>query len=45
MEQFQVKKDKINKIIRMIKNQFRFKDFDSKNMSQSNFQPFHQGKS
>ena len=38
------KKDKINKIIRMIKNQFRFKDFDSKNVSQSNFQPFHKGK-
>ena len=38
------KKDKINKIIRMIKNQFRSKDFDSKNVSQSNFQPFHKGK-
>ena len=38
------KKDKINKILRMIKNQFRLKDFDSKNVSQSNFQPFHKGK-
>ena len=38
------KKDNITKIIKILKRQFRLKDFDSKNMSQSNFQPFHKGK-
>ena len=38
------KKDDISKIIKIIKRQFRLKDFDSKNMSQSHFQPFHKGK-
>ena len=38
------KKDKISKIIKILKKQFRLKDFDSKNMSQSHFQPFHKGK-
>ena len=44
MEQLQVKKDNISKIIKILKRQFRLKDFDSKNMSQSHFQPFHKGK-
>ena len=34
------KKDDISKIIKVLKSQLRLKDFDSKNMSQSNFQPF-----
>ena len=38
------KKNNINKIIKMLKRQFRLKDFDSKNVSQSHFQPFHKGK-
>ena len=38
------KKNNINKIIKMLKRQFRLKDFDSKNISQSHFQPFHKGK-
>ena len=38
------KKDNISKIIKMLKRQLRLKDFDSKNMSQSHFQPFHKGK-
>ena len=38
------KKDDISKIIKILKKQFRLKDFDSKNMSQSHFQPFHKGK-
>ncbi len=38
------KKDNINKIINILKRQFRFKDFDSKNLSKSHFQPFHKGK-
>ena len=38
------KKDNISKIIKILKKQFRLKDFDSKNMSQSHFQPFHKGK-
>ena len=38
------KKDNISKIIKILKKQFRLKDFDSNNMSQSHFQPFHKGK-
>jgi len=38
------KKDNINKIINILKRQFRFKDFDSKNLSKSHFQPFYKGK-
>ncbi len=38
------KKDNINKIINLLKRQIRFKDFDSKNLSKSHFQPFHKGK-
>ena len=38
------KKDNINKIIKILKRQLELKDFDSKNMSQSRFQPFHKGK-
>ena len=38
------KKDNINKIIKILKRQFELKDFDSKNISQSRFQPFHKGK-
>ena len=37
---------KINiiKIIKKLKKEFKFKDFDSKNISSSSFQPFHKGK-
>ena len=38
------KKNKINKIIKILKRQFRLKNFDSQNISQSHFQPFHTGK-
>ena len=38
------KKDNINKIINILKRQIRVKDFDSKNLSKSYFQPFHKGK-
>ncbi len=38
------RKDNISKIIKILKRQFRLKDFDSKNMSQNHFQPFHKGK-
>ena len=38
------KKDNISKMIKVLKRQLRLKDFDSKNMSQSHFQPFHKGK-
>ena len=38
------KKDNITKIIKILKSQFELKDFDSKNISQSRFQPFHKGK-
>ena len=38
------KKEDISKIIKIIKKHFRLKDFDSKNISQSHFQPFHKGK-
>ena len=34
----------INQIIKSLKKVLNFKDFDSKNMSQSHFQPFHKGK-
>ena len=37
-------KGNLRKIIKILKRQFRFKDFDSKNISQSHFQPFHKGK-
>ncbi len=38
------KKNNINKIINILKRQFRFKDFDSKNLSKSLLQPFYKGK-
>jgi len=38
------KRRNISKIIKSLKKVFNFKDFDSKNMSQSHFQPFHKGK-
>ena len=38
------KKDDINKMIKIIKRQYRLKDFDSKNISKRLFQPFHKGK-
>ena len=38
------KKDNISKIIKVLKRQLRLKDFDSKNISESLFQPFHKGK-
>ena len=38
------KRRNISQIIRSLKKVFNFKDFDSKNMSQSHFQPFHKGK-
>ena len=38
------KKNNINKIIKILKKDFRFNVFDSKNFSQSSFQPFHKGK-
>ena len=38
------KKNNITKIIKILKRQFELKDFDSKNISQSRFQPFHKGK-
>ena len=38
------KRRNISKIIKSLKKVFNFKDFDSKNMSQSRFQPFHKGK-
>ena len=34
----------ISQIIKSLKKVFDFKDFDSKNMAQSHFQPFHKGK-
>ena len=34
----------ISQIIKSLKKVFDFKDFDSKNMSQSHFQPFHKSK-
>ena len=38
------KRRNITQIIKSLKKVFNFKDFDSKNMSQSHFQPFHKGK-
>ena len=38
------KRRNISQIIKSLKKVFNFKDFDSKNMSQSHFQPFHKGK-
>ena len=38
------KKRNISQIIKSLKKVFYFKDFDSENMSQSHFQPFHKGK-
>ena len=38
------KRRNINQIIKSLKKVLNFKDFDSKNMSQSHFQPFHKGK-
>ena len=38
------KRMNISQIIKSLKKVFNFKDFDSKNMSQSRFQPFHKGK-
>ena len=38
------KRRNISQIIKSLKKVFNFKDFDSKNMSQSYFQPFHKGK-
>jgi UPF0176 protein len=37
-------KRNINRIITTLKKVFRFKDFDSKNTSKCDFQPFHKGK-
>ncbi len=38
------KRRNISQIIKSLKKVFNFKDFDSKNMTQSLFQPFHKGK-
>ncbi len=38
------KRRNISQIIKSLKKVFNFKDFDSKNVSQSRFQPFHKGK-
>ena len=38
------KKRNINRIITILKKVFRFKNFDSKNISKCGFQPFHKGK-
>ena len=38
------KKKNINMIIKILKKKFKFNVFDSKNFSQSRFQPFHKGK-
>ena len=38
------KRRNISQIIKSLKKVFNFKDFDSSNMSQSRFQPFHKGK-
>ena len=37
-------KKNINRIIKILKKRFKFKDFDSKNTSKCDFQPFHKGK-
>ena len=38
------KRRNVSQIIKSLIKVFNFKDFDSKNMSQSHFQPFHKGK-
>ena len=38
------KRRNISQIIKSLKKVFNIKDFDSKNMSQSHFKPFHKGK-
>ena len=38
------KKINISQIIKSLKKVFKFKDFDSKNSSKCDFQPFHKGK-
>ena len=38
------KKDNINKLVKILKRQFRLRNFDNKNVSKSHFQPFHKGK-
>ncbi len=38
------KRRNISQIIKSLKKVLNFKDFDSKNMSQSHFKPFHKGK-
>ncbi len=38
------KRRNISQIIKSLKKVFNFKDFDSKNMSLSHFQPFHKGR-
>ena len=38
------KKRNISQIIKSLKKVFKFKDFDSKNISNCDFQPFHKGK-
>ena len=38
------KRRNISQIIKSLKKVFNFKDFDSKNMTQSHYQPFHKGK-
>ena len=37
-------KKNINRIIKTLNKVFKFKDFDSKNISKCDFQPFHKGK-
>ena len=37
-------KKNIIKITKILKKEFKFKNFDSKNISKSHFQPFHKGK-
>ena len=37
-------KKNVNHTIKKLKKEFKFKDFDSRNISSSNFQPFHKGK-
>ena len=38
------KKSNINKLVKILKRQFRLRNFDNKNVSKSHFQPFHKGK-
>ena len=37
-------KKNVNHTIKKLKKEFKFKDFDIRNISSSNFQPFHKGK-